>query len=180
MGRFISLRALSTAVVIAAIAPGSAFGTQPAHVQDRIMDSFAADVCGISVEVDINARVNVLVYADGAIKDLTTIHITYINPANSQSIIYSAFGPVDAPAPIIDEQARTLTIMPLYRGLSQQIREAHGPLLLRDAGILQQTTVLDLDTFQAISSEISILRGPHPDVESGFTLFCDVLSAALL
>lgn len=36
----------------------------------------------------------------------------------------------------------------------------------------------DLDTFELISSEV-IVKGPHPELESDFALFCEVITEAL-
>ena len=36
----------------------------------------------------------------------------------------------------------------------------------------------DLDTGDLISSDV-IIKGPHPEAESDFTLFCEVISEAL-
>jgi hypothetical protein len=38
--------------------------------------------------------------------------------------------------------------------------------------------VFDLATGDPISSDVSI-KGPHPDLESDFALFCDVITGAL-
>jgi hypothetical protein len=36
-----------------------------------------------------------------------------------------------------------------------------------------------LETGDFISSEIVVNKGPHPDADSDFTLFCEVISEAL-
>jgi hypothetical protein len=40
------------------------------------------------------------------------------------------------------------------------------------------TDVFDLATGDLISSDISF-KGPHPDLESDFALFCEVITGAL-
>jgi hypothetical protein len=50
--------------------------------------------------------------------------------------------------------------------------------LLRDAGVAVFTDVFDLATGDLISTDISF-KGPHPDLERDFTLFCEVITGAL-
>ena len=52
------------------------------------------------------------------------------------------------------------------------------PVLLRDAGVAVFTEVFDLATGDLISTDISF-KGPHPDLESDFALFCEVITGAL-
>jgi hypothetical protein len=51
--------------------------------------------------------------------------------------------------------------------------------LLRDAGVITFANTFDLDTGNFISGEITVNQGPHPEADSDFALFCEVISAAL-
>jgi hypothetical protein len=66
-----------------------------------------------------------------------------------------------------------------FKGLPERIQTANGPVLLRDAGFVTFADTFDLETNEFISSEITVNKGPHPDLDSDFTLFCEVLSEAL-
>ena len=79
----------------------------------------------------------------------------------------------------MDEEAGTITFLTSYKGLPEKIHTANGPVLLRDAGIITFADTFDLDTGDFISSEIVVNKGPHPEADSDFTLFCDVISEAL-
>ena len=45
--------------------------------------------------------------------------------------------------------------------------------MLRDAGIITFADTFDLETGEFISSETIVNKGPHPEADSDFTLFCE-------
>jgi len=51
--------------------------------------------------------------------------------------------------------------------------------LLRDAGIITFADTFDLATGELISSEVTVVKGPHPELDSDFEAFCDVVTEAL-
>ena len=61
----------------------------------------------------------------------------------------------------------------------EQLRITHGRLLTRDAGNVVFTRIFDADTGDFISQTVSGEKGPHPDLDSDFELFCDVVIPAL-
>ncbi len=105
------------------------------------------------------------------------MRVTFTNPANGKSIVISNAGQVAGSA-LVDEAAGTITFTNTFKGLPEKIQTTHGPVLLRDAGIAVFTDVFDLATGDPISSDVSI-KGPHPDLESDFALFCEVIAGAL-
>ena len=80
---------------------------------------------------------------------------------------------------MVDEEAGTITFLTSYKGLPEKIQTAHGAVLLRDAGIITFADTFDLETGAFISTEIVVNKGPHPEADSDFTLFCDVITEAL-
>jgi hypothetical protein len=64
------------------------------------------------------------------------------------------------------------------KGLPEQISTPNGPVLTQDRGLI---TFLDLfdSSGNFISQSILVDKGPHPDAESGGSLFCQVITAAL-
>lgn len=46
-------------------------------------------------------------------------------------------------------------------------------------GIVTFKQVLDLDTGAELSFETILIKGPHPEAESDFTIFCDAFVEAL-
>ena len=79
----------------------------------------------------------------------------------------------------MDEQAGTITFLTSFKGLPEKIQTANGPVLLRDAGFVAFADTFDLETGDFISTEIVVNKGPHPEADSDFTLFCEVISEAL-
>ena len=73
----------------------------------------------------------------------------------------------------------TITFTATYKGLPEKIQTAHGPVLLRDAGVISFADTFDLQTGEFISSETLVNNGPHPEADSDFTRFCEVVGGAL-
>jgi hypothetical protein len=63
------------------------------------------------------------------------------------------------------------------KGLPELLKRPHGGVLIRDSGYVVIRTTLDGD--ELISQEILVDKGPHPDLESNFELFCQVMPEAL-
>jgi hypothetical protein len=73
----------------------------------------------------------------------------------------------------------TLTFVTTFKGLPEQISShGKGGVELRDAGLITFITAIDPATGDIISDEV-VIKGPHPEAESDFTLFCDAFLAAL-
>ena len=79
----------------------------------------------------------------------------------------------------IDEAAGTITFVTSFRGLPEKISTPQGPVIVRDAGLVTFVNTYDLETEDLISQEVLVNRGPHPDLDSDFELFCEVIIAAL-
>jgi hypothetical protein len=179
MKRSILVRALLLALITAlAVIPGTALGAKPVEqFHDHFTDSFSAEICGIQADFKVVVTDNFFVYAD-SFKDTSSVRQTITNPANGKSVVLSNAGQVVGPPPIVDEEAGTITFLISYKGLPEKIQTAHGAVLLRDAGFATFADTFDLVTGDFISSEVTI-KGPHPEADSDFTLFCQVISGAL-
>jgi hypothetical protein len=180
MSRPVLVRVLLVALVTALVVfPAPALAAQPIEqFHDHFTDSFSAEICGIAVDVDLVVTDNFFVYADGTVKDTSSFKQTFTNPETGQSVVLSAAGQFTGPPPVVDEVAGTITFLVSYKGLPEKIQTAQGPVLLRDAGIITFADTFDLETGEFISSE-TIIKGPHPEAESDFTLFCEVITGAL-
>jgi hypothetical protein len=175
------VRALVVAIVGAfAVLPGTASAAKPiAQFHDHFTDSFSDEVCGIPVDVEVVGTDNFFLYADDTFKDTSAFRTTFTNPENGSSVIVSATGQVSGSSPIIDEQAGTITFLTSFKGLPEKIQTAQGSVLLRDAGLITFADTFDLETGEFISSETIVNNGPHPEADSDFTLFCEVITGAL-
>ena len=175
-----AIRALLVALITAlAAVPGTALGAKPVQqFHDHFTDSFPTDLCGIAVNAEIVVTDNFFLYPDESFKDTASVRATFTNPVNGSSIRISNAGQVSGEA-VIDEEAGTITFLVSVKGLPEKIQTAQGPVLLRDAGFVLFEDTFDLETGEFISSEITIIKGPHPDLDSDFALFCEVITEAL-
>jgi len=173
--------ALCAAIVVAlAIAPASALAAQPLErYHDHFTDSFSDQICGIDVDVDLTATDNFSVFADWSVKGTGSLRATVVNQLNGKSVVLSRAGQFTDAAPVVDEAAGTITFHPVLKGLPVKIQTAGGPVLLRDAGVIAFADTFDLQTGEPLSHETLVDKGPHPEAESDFTRFCDVVSGAL-
>jgi hypothetical protein len=76
----------------------------------------------------------------------------------------------------------TLTFITTHKGLPEKLSIPGGPALSRDAGVVTlANTVRPLPNgeFEDVSLTVSGEHGPHPELDTGFGLFCDVLVPAL-
>jgi hypothetical protein len=181
MGRLTLPRALLVALITAlAVLPASALGAKPIEqFHDHFTESFSDEICGIPVDGKVVATDNFFLYADESFKDTSSFRSTLTNPVNGKSVVISNAGLVSGPAPIVDEEAGTITFFTSFKGLPEKIQTANGRVLLRDAGFVTFADTFDLETGDFISSEITVNKGPHPELDSDFTLFCEVISEAL-
>jgi hypothetical protein len=175
----LSLRQASAAVfAVAVVLPAAALAAQPVErFHDHFAETFSDQVCGIPVDGKAVVTDNFFVYADDSFKDTSSVRVTFTNPENGKSVRVSNAGQIRGTA-VIDEDAGTITFVTTYKGLPEKIKTTHGPVLLRDAGLISFVDVIDLETGELISSDV-IIKGPHPEAESDFELFCEVVSGAL-
>jgi len=71
----------------------------------------------------------------------------------------------------------TFTSVITFKGLPEKISGAGGGTLVRDAGIISFIETFDPATGD-VTTEV-VIRGPHPEAESDFQLFCQAVTAAL-
>ena len=178
--RIIAALCGAAALLLTAAPAGAAVGAKPIEqFHDHFTESFSDVICGIPVDVVIVVTDNFFLYEDDSFKDTASFRSTVTNPANGNSVRISSAGQNSGPAPIVDEEAGTITFLTSFKGLPEKIQTAHGPVLLRDAGIITFADTFDLETGEFISTEIVVTKGPHPEADSDFTLFCEVITEAL-
>lgn len=170
---------LGLVTALAVLAP-SALGAKPVEqFHDHFTDSFSDELCGIPVDATIVVTDNFSLFADDSFMDRSSFRGTFTNPENGEAVVISNAGLVSGPAPIVDEEAGTITFLTNFKGLPEKIQTANGSLLLRDAGFVTFADTFDLETEELISSDVTINNGPHPDLDSDFELFCEVIVPAL-
>jgi hypothetical protein len=183
-GRATLARALLLGLFAAlAVVPGSALGAPPERDHQRIIEvDEDVNICG--VEGDIVATI---VFTDMLFFDKEGSPTRFMSPASGRVTfttddgrqVVQHFANLLVEQEIVDEEAGTLTILITNKGLPEQIKSAHGGVALRDAGIIMFALTIDLDTGEELSFETILIKGPHPEAESDFTLFCDAFLEAL-
>jgi len=163
--------------------PTGAFATAPERFHVNFSDTEQdVDLCGINVDVVATGVFTDLLFFDndGNITGFmsTGSGRTQFTADNGKSVILQFAGPFVDQGTVIDEAAGTVTFTSTNIGLPEKIQTAHGPMLLRDAGTITFISTFDLDTSEPISFD-AVSHGPHPEADSDFTLFCEVMTAAL-
>jgi hypothetical protein len=184
MSRLRFFRALLlTGLVALVVAPAGAIGAKPERFHERVVEFFEGDnVCGLTVDTSVSGVFTDLAFFDKEgnfvrFMNLSSFRVTFTD-ADGDSVIVQNANLFQDSAPIIDEEAGTITFMVTFKGLPEKIQTANGPVLLRDAGIATFVDTFDLETGELLSSQV-ITKGPHPELDSDFELFCEIVTDAL-
>jgi len=115
-------------------------------------------------------------YADHTFKDTFTIIQTFTATASGKSRIHAGNQVTGNDEPI-DNGNGTISFITTFKGLPEQLKIPQGPMLSRDAGVATFTDTFDEKMGELTSRVVSGEKGPHPDLDSDFSLFCNVLRA---
>jgi hypothetical protein len=158
-----------------ALMPAAALAAPPGHEHFRDVGTFVdEDFCGTGQEIDgsFDVRVNIWFSPEGA-EDLvrTTFSGKQVltNPDTGDSVTVSFAGQTTE-VTISGDPAGLHTILVTTKGLPEKIQTSH-------AGIIAFEDTFDGDEF--ISEEIVLVKGPHPEADADFELFCEVTVPAL-
>jgi hypothetical protein len=100
----------------------------------------------------------------------------FTNPDTGDSVTVSSAGQ-QIEVPISGDPAGLHTFLATSKGLQEKIQTTHGPVLLRDAGLIAILVTFDGDEF--LDAETVLVKGPHPEADSDLELFCEVTTEAL-
>jgi hypothetical protein len=148
------------------------------HSHENFTDAFADSQCDIPGTSVIRGVDNFTAYSNNTVKDHLEFTQTFTAAASGKSIVFHVaqqFTGNDQPI----DNGKTVTFVGTFKGLPEQIRLANGRVLTRDAGRVTITRVFDKTTNALVSQTISGEKGPHPDLDSGFEVFCNVIVPAL-
>jgi hypothetical protein len=183
-GRATWTRALILGFVAAlAVVPGSALGAPPERDHQRNIDVVEdVNVCGVDGDLVVT-----VVFTDMLFFDKEGNPTRFMSPASGRATftaddgrqVVQRFAGLFVEKEIVDEEAGTLTVLFTNKGLPEQIKSAHGGVVLRDAGLITFALTVDLETGEELSFETLVIKGPHPEAESDFTIFCDAFLEAL-
>lgn len=173
---------LAGALALTIGAAGAASAAAPIENQHtRSTETFRDKVCGIRGTSVVNVVDNFKLYADGTFRDTSRVRQVF-TARNGKSVVIFSAGQVTGLNDPIQNADGTITFINTFKGLTQKLSIAGGPTLARDAGVITVfTTFRELPNgdLEFISQTFSGEHGPHPILESGLEVFCDVLIPAL-
>jgi hypothetical protein len=141
-------------------------------------DTFQDNVCGIDGTTVVSGMDNIQVFADGMFKDEFRQNYVFTSSATGKSVLLFVAQQFVGTGPF-DNGDGTITFVSTFKGLPEKVKLPNGRVLLRDAGFVSFNDTFDATTGDFLGETISPENGPHPDLDSGFTLFCDVIVPAL-
>jgi hypothetical protein len=165
-----------------ALMPAAALAAPPGHEHFRDAGTDVdPDFCGTgqTINVSFDVRVNIWLSPEGAEELVRTTFsgkIVFTNPDTGDSVTVSSAGQTTEVL-ISGDPEGVHTVLATTKGLPEKVQTTDGPVLLRDAGLIAFLVTFDGDEF--ISQETVLVKGPHPDAESDFELFCEVTTEAL-
>jgi hypothetical protein len=174
-------------LLLAMVQPAAAKLVDRSH--QHVVETFPATVCDIplTITVDFIANDQERLAKSGfpLFKSTGRGTVTFTNPATGKSVV-NYFAGASKDLTVVDNGDGTITLRTAVTGIPEKIRLPDGTVAIKDVGRVVFVTVLDYngtptnvedDIF--ISQTIESISGPHPDLESDFTLFCEVLVPAL-
>jgi hypothetical protein len=175
------LLAVAVASVLAGLVVAAAGAAGRTTVEQFSDGPFPDTICGISGTTTVHGTDVFRDNGDGTFFASGTFFGVF-TADNGKSITISSAGPVTGTSePLIDEQAGTVTLVTTFKGLAERLSITHGPTLSLDVGTVTFTDVFvytgnpDDPIGDFISTDVSFLHGPHPEVDSDFQASCDVL-----
>ena len=187
------------AVLSALVACGTLLAmVQPAAAQlvDRTHQHMVATipnqaVCGvkpvtITVDVIDNSQERLAHSGFPLFKDTGSGTVTWTNPANGKSVSQFFAGVSDKDLTVVDNGDGTITLRTAVTGVPEKLILSNGQTVTMDVGRVVFVSVInyngtptDTSDDVLISQSIESISGPHPELQSDFTLFCQVVVAAL-
>ncbi|MGE5435382.1 MAG: hypothetical protein ACM3S3_11410 [Candidatus Doudnabacteria bacterium] len=179
MGRLFVVVALFASVSLALMASSAASAPLVDRFHGTFSDTFPDNVCGIDGTTALDVVANGQEFADGTFKSELRSNQVFTSAATGKSVLLFVADQFVAPVVPIDNGDGTLTFTETRKGLMEKLKLPNGTVLSRDAGLVTINDTFDTTTGDFLGTTISPENGPHPDLDSGFTLFCDVIVPAL-
>ncbi len=174
------IRSLLPAVVMLCLLAQPVAAARPTHDRFRWTRPSRRSCAASRSPTHLVITGNILVFEDHLV-DVSLVRLTHTN-ADGAWLENLIAGPV-----MIQEQldGDILTIVARHVGIHERLRSAEGLTAAFDRGQIIFRNVIDLsdledpDDDELVSSEILFQAGPHPESDSEFALFCDVVIEVL-
>ncbi|MFY9579251.1 MAG: hypothetical protein WAQ33_07990 [Gaiellaceae bacterium] len=177
--KLFALTGLTAGLAVALALPASGAGRWVTNAHFTIHDTFADNTCGIDGTTVMNGVENFRQSADGSFTDIASFKAVFTATASGKSIELQVAQQLTGSDTPVDNGDGTVTFSFTFKGLPEKLKIPNGPILSRDAGIVTFHQTFDATTGAFISQTLSGEKGPHPDLDSGFAIFCNVLVPAL-
>jgi hypothetical protein len=177
--RFAAVAGAALAFVAIAGAPGAQAAGQEHERFHDVFTDVDPDFCGTGQEIDIafDVWVNAFHAPKHALYQETARgKVTFTNPLTGDTVINRFAGRTKVVLVSGDPEG-VHEVLVTVTGLPELLKASGGGVLIRDAGFVLLRQTYDGEEF--ISSEVVVVHGPHPDLESDFELFCEVMPEAL-
>jgi hypothetical protein len=169
---------LASLVTLALAAPAAA--ARPFHDKFKVHETFEENLCGVEVTTHLEINGNFLAFEDRGV-DLSMVKLTWTN-ADGDWLMNLVAGS----STFIEElDGDVLTFTEVHRGVHEKLRSSEGLTEAFDRGQIAFRTVIDLNDLEnpdddvELSFETLFVAGPHPEADSDFALFCDVVDEVL-
>jgi hypothetical protein len=173
-----ALSGLVAAFLLAFMASSTGAAPLVDRFHGTFSDTFPDNICGIDGTSVVNGMDNIQVFADGTFKDQFRLNQVFTSAATGKSVLLFVANQFVGIGPI-DNGDGTVTFVSTHKGLPEMLKLPDGRVLSRDAGFVSFNDTFDATTGDFLGETLSPENGPHPDLDSGFTLFCDVIVPAL-
>jgi hypothetical protein len=180
MGRLLALSGLAATFLLASMASSTSAAPLADRFHGTISDTFPDSICGIDGTSVFSAVFNVQIFADETSQAELRVSQLFTSAATGKSVLIFSADQFTRTGPPVDNGDGTITFTDTSKGLMEQLKLPNGTVLSRDAGFVTIDDTFNATTGDFLGETISPENGPHPDLDSGFALFCDVIVPALL
>jgi hypothetical protein len=179
--RRLAVALAAVVALLAAVAAPGALAANPQHDRFHDVDAFADDnFCdtGQTIEIAVDVWVNEWSAPNQSVfaRNNARGTLTFTNPLTGD-IVIEHFANTSSDVLVSGDPDGIHVVDTTVKGLPELFKPPHGGVLTRDAGYIVLRQTFDGDEF--ISGEILINKGPHPEAESDFELFCEIMPEAL-
>jgi hypothetical protein len=160
--------------------PATAVAAAPEKAMFR--DTFPDNICGFDGISTIKVVDLFTAFPNNTFRDSSEFQQTFVAD-NGKSLSLRAAGLTRGQIDPTVNPDGTITFTTTFIGMPEQVKITNGPLLSLDAGAVTITRTFTVDQngniVDLVSQQLSGLHGPHPDLLSDFSLFCDEIGAYL-
>jgi hypothetical protein len=175
-------RGLALAVAATAVMTQLAVAAKPVHEKFLIDETFPEVLCGVDVTTHVVIRGNVHILPDGTFLETSRSEVTWMN-AEGEWVVNFGAGQTRVTETLNADG--TLTILETHNGIPERLRTSDGTSAAFDRGRITFEIIIDLGDPDdpsddvLLSFETVFQAGPHPEADSDFALFCEVIEGTL-